>query len=66
MYKDVIRDINAIDLFPVIAFVIFFAFFIGLIVYVVRLKKNEVSQMAAIPLQEEQPVVPRVSPHSKT
>lgn len=62
MYKDVIRSIAEIDLFPIISFVIFFAFFIGLMVYVVKLKKSEVNKMAAIPLEEERPIVSRVSP----
>lgn len=53
MYKDVLRSIEDVGIFPVIAFVIFFTFFLGLLVYVIRMDKNEVRQLAAIPMEDE-------------
>lgn len=55
MYKDVLRSITDIDIFPVIAFTIFMVFFIGLFVYVFRLDKQEVNKMAAMPLEDQIP-----------
>jgi hypothetical protein len=52
MYKDVLRSMEGVELFPVIAILIFIAFFIVLLVYVIRLDKREVRQMAAIPLED--------------
>lgn len=66
MYKDVLRALSGIEILPVLAFVIFFAFFLGLLVYVARLKKGEVQEMAAIPLQEQEPIHPRTSYHPKS
>ncbi|RMG60396.1 MAG: cbb3-type cytochrome c oxidase subunit 3 [Bacteroidetes bacterium] len=52
MYKDVLRSIDDVSLFPVIAFVAFFIFFIMLFVYVIKIDKKEVNHMAAIPLDD--------------
>ncbi len=60
MYKDVLRSIADIDLFPVFAFVIFITFFVGLLVYVFRLDKKDVSRMAAMPLEDQVPAEPIV------
>ena len=68
MHKDVIRDtalVADLELIPVISFVVFFAFFIGLIYYVIKQDKKSMNQMAAMPLSEEQPVFPRVSSNGK-
>lgn len=51
--KEVLRSINDVSLFPVIAILIFFTFFVGLLVYVIRMKKTEVADMASIPLRDE-------------
>ena len=66
MYKDVLRALTGVDVFPVFAFVIFFAFFLGLLVYVVRMKKTEVHRLASIPLQETEPVDPRPTLNSQS
>lgn len=68
MHKDVIRDaavVADLDIFPVLAFVVFFVFFVGLIFYVVKQDKRSMSQMAAMPLTEDQPQFPRISSNGK-
>jgi cbb3-type cytochrome oxidase subunit 3 len=70
MHKDVIRDtalVADLELIPVITFVVFFAFFIGLIYYVIKQDKQSMHQMAAMPLADdhEQPTFPRVSSTGK-
>lgn len=51
--KEVLRSIDDISLWPVVAFVIFFTFFAVLLVYVMRMKKEEVQLVASIPINEE-------------
>ncbi|GAB4409789.1 MAG: hypothetical protein OHK0039_13670 [Bacteroidia bacterium] len=53
MYKDVLRSIDGVSLFPVIAIVIFLIFFVLLLIYVIRMDKKEVSSLASIPLDED-------------
>lgn len=53
MYKDVLSRMEGVDLFPLIALIIFFTFFVLLIVWVVRLKRGYVDSMANMPLDEE-------------
>ena len=54
MYKDVLRSIDDISLFPVIAILIFFVFFLLLGIRVVKMDKKHVSKMAGLPLEEEE------------
>lgn len=51
--KHNLETIMGIEIFPVISFVIFFIFFIGLFVWVAKLKKAEINAIAAIPLEED-------------
>jgi cytochrome c oxidase cbb3-type subunit IV len=55
MYKDVLTRMEGVDLFPLIALVIFFTFFVLLITWVVRLKRSYVDSMSNMPLDEEEP-----------
>lgn len=52
--KHNMETIIGIEIFPVIAFLIFFGFFIGLIVYVIRLKKSHIEQVSALPLEDDE------------
>ena len=53
MYKNVLEGIVGINIYPVISFVIFFAFFLGLLLYVVLSDKKHLLAMAEMPLQNE-------------
>ncbi|TVQ10673.1 MAG: hypothetical protein EA364_12010 [Balneolaceae bacterium] len=55
MYKDVLTRMEGIDMFPLIALVIFFTFFVLLITWVVRLNRGYVDSMSNMPLDEEDP-----------
>lgn len=52
--KHTMETIGGIEIFPMISFLIFFIFFIALFVWVIRMSKSEVSQMAALPLEEDE------------
>ena len=53
MYKNVLQSIAGIDIYPVISFIIFFAFFLGLLLYVVLSDKKHFATMSELPLQNE-------------
>jgi len=45
--------------FPLISFIIFFSFFVGLIIYVMRIKKSSIEEISALPLQDSEPIKTR-------
>ena len=49
------ESIVGIEIFPIIAFFIFFLFFIGLTIYVLRYTKEEVEEMSNLPLDHDSP-----------
>jgi cytochrome c oxidase cbb3-type subunit IV len=55
MYKDVLSRMEGVDLFPLIALIIFFTFFVLLIAWVIRLNRSYIDSMANMPLDEEEP-----------
>ena len=63
MYKEVLRSIDNIAIWPVISFVIFFAFFIGLLWFTFTADKNFIKRMSNMPIDE--PTTDQ-SPESKT
>lgn len=50
MYKEALTSVEGVSIFPVIAILIFFVFFVVLLVYVIRMDKKAVHEMASIPL----------------
>ena len=53
MYKEILRSLDDAGIFALVAIVIFFVFFVGLIVYVIKMKKSYVNQMASMPMEQE-------------
>jgi len=52
MYKDVLRSIEGIDLYPVISLVIFVLFFASVFLWVFRMRKADARALAALPLHD--------------
>lgn len=52
MYKNVLQGIDNISIWPVISFIIFFGFFIGLLWWVFSRDKNFIREMEAMPINE--------------
>jgi len=52
MYKEILRSIDNIAIWPVISFVIFFTFFILLLWYVFTVDKKFIKEMSQKPLQD--------------
>ncbi len=54
MYKEILRSIEGIASFPVVAILIFFAFFVILLIYVISLEKGKVKHLSHIPLERDE------------
>jgi cytochrome c oxidase cbb3-type subunit IV len=52
MYKDVLRAIEGIGLYPVISLIVFFLFFTTVFLWVLRIRKPHAARMAALPLDD--------------
>lgn len=52
MYKDVLRSIAGIEMFPVISLLVFVAVFVVMLVWVWRLDPRRLSELANLPLDD--------------
>ncbi len=53
MIQNVLRDIGGAGVYGVISIAIFFLFFIGILLWVLRLKRPYLNSMATLPLEKE-------------
>lgn len=53
--KHHMTSIVGIEIFPIIAFVLFFTFFLGMLWYVLTMKRERVHHMQSMPFSESQP-----------
>lgn len=51
MYKETLRSIDGVSLFPVIAILIFVIFFLIVLYFVIRMDKNKVQEFSSLPLE---------------
>ena len=51
--KGNLESIDGVEIYPIISFAIFFTFFVGLSVYVFKMKKTKIETLKNIPLEEE-------------
>jgi cbb3-type cytochrome oxidase subunit 3 len=56
MYKNVLQNIDNIAIWPVISFVIFFSFFLGLLWWTFTADKKFIARMSNMPIDDQQPV----------
>jgi hypothetical protein len=54
MYKDVLRSMEGIEIFPSISLILFFTFFTLLIIYLVRTGKSTWEEAANLPFESEE------------
>lgn len=54
--KHNMETIVGVEIFPLISFIIFFSFFVGLIIYVMRIKKSSIEEISALPLHDSEPI----------
>lgn len=53
MYKEVLRTIAGIEVFPVLSLLIFVTVFVVMLAWVLRLDRSRLSQYASLPLDDE-------------
>jgi cytochrome c oxidase cbb3-type subunit IV len=58
MYKEVLRAINGVEVYPLISLAIFFVFFTLTLIRVVRADKAVMQEMADIPLSDSPETLP--------
>lgn len=55
MYKETLRSIDGVSLFPVIAILIFIVFFLLVLFFTYRMEKKQVFRFATMPLDTDVP-----------
>ena len=55
MIKSVLEHIGGVGIYGILSICIFFAFFIGVLVWVSCLKKNDLKSVSALPLEDSTP-----------
>ncbi len=50
MYKEVLRSIEGVEIYPIVALLIFLPFFLAVVVRTSRVDKEKLRQMAMLPL----------------
>ena len=50
MIKNIVENINGVEMFGIISICLFFTFFIGMLLWATRLKKNYLNSMQQLPL----------------
>ena len=61
MYKEILRSIENVEIYPIISLVIFVAFFLGMFIWVVRVPKSYVDHMKSLPMDEND-ITPTTQP----
>jgi len=54
MYKEVLRSITGVEIWPIISLAIFFGFFIGLLVWVWFVDKKYIDDMSSLPMDNDE------------
>lgn len=52
MYKNVLSGIPGIEFYPIVALVLFFGFFLGLIVWYFKADRSTLDRVARLPLED--------------
>jgi cytochrome c oxidase cbb3-type subunit 4 len=63
MYKEVLRSIEGIGMYPLISLVVFMLFFITVFLRVLVVRKAEAAHMAALPLHDGESSTPDTGAH---
>jgi cytochrome c oxidase cbb3-type subunit 4 len=54
MYKEVLRSIENVEIFPIISLIIFVLFFIGIAVWAISVPKEYIDHMKSLPMEEDE------------
>ena len=63
MIRNVLTHIGGVEMYGILSILFFFSFFMGMLVWVIRLRRPHLDTMAALPLQEDAATVISDSNH---
>jgi cytochrome c oxidase cbb3-type subunit 4 len=49
MYKEILRSIDNIEIYPILSLLIFLLFFVGMFIWVVKTPKEHIDHMESLP-----------------
>jgi hypothetical protein len=52
MYKEILRSIENIEIYPIFSLIIFLLFFVGMFIWVVNTPKDHIRHMESLPFDE--------------
>jgi cytochrome c oxidase cbb3-type subunit 4 len=52
MYKEILRSIDNIEIYPILSLLIFLLFFVGMFIWVVKTPKEHIDHMESLPFDE--------------
>jgi cbb3-type cytochrome oxidase subunit 3 len=55
MFRAILSELGGIGVYGILSTLLFFACFIGIVVWVVRMKKRDVDHMKHLPLEPDKP-----------
>lgn len=58
MYKEVLRSIENIEIYPVISLLIFVTFFMGVFFWVKSIPKDVVDHLKSLPMENDDDITP--------
>lgn len=53
MYKEVLRSIENIEIYPIISLLIFVLFFLGVFLWAMRMTKEHIDYMKSMPMDDQ-------------
>lgn len=54
MYKNVLETMQGIEIYPLISLGIFLSFFVLLLVWVIRMKQQDIDEVSRLPLDDDE------------
>jgi cbb3-type cytochrome oxidase subunit 3 len=55
MIRESLEAITGVSIYPIISFVLFFSFFTGMLIWVFRQSKADITEISNLPLHDDQP-----------
>lgn len=53
MYKEILQSIEGVEIYPIISLIVFVVFFVGITIWLIRMKKDYINKMKNLPLNNE-------------
>ncbi len=54
MYKEILQSIEGVEIYPIISLIVFIVFFVGITIWLLRMKKDYINEMKNLPLNNNE------------